>query len=80
MKSLGIAALLSLVLSLILWFINWSYWFYEMHVRDAADYSSGNALRNIMQGVSTVSVLTEYLAIFLVAVGLIIGAKRLPKD
>ncbi len=80
MKSLGIAAVLSLVLSFILWFLNWSYWFYEMHIKDPVDYGSNNALRNVMQGVSTLSVVTEYIAILLVAVGLIVAAKRLPQS
>lgn len=80
MKPLGIAAVLSLFLSFILWLVNWSYWMYEAHVAAPASYESRSAIRNVMTGVSALSVLTEYLAILLVAIALISAAKRLPKD
>jgi hypothetical protein len=80
MKSLGITAVLSLVLSFFLWLTSWSYWMYESHVANPTDYASRESIRNAMQGVSALSVLTEYLAILLIAIALIMAAKRLPKD
>ena len=80
MKPLGIAAVLSLLLSFVLWLINWSYWMYEEHVANPSSYESRAAIRNVMHAVSAVSVLTEYLAILLIAIAVISAAKRLPKE
>ena len=80
MKSLGITAVLSLLLSFILWLVNRSYWTYEAHVASPSTYESRDTIRNVMEAVSAFSVLTEYLAILLIAIALISAAKRLPKD
>lgn len=80
MKPLGIAAVLSLFLSFVLWLINWSYWMYEEHVASPSTFESRETIRNVMRAVSTVSVLTEYLAILLIAIAVISAAKRLPKE
>ncbi len=81
MKALGFSAIVAAALSFILWLVNWIYWRYtEFAPYDASRYERENVIRNIMLGVSTISIVTEYLAILLIAIGLIVAAKRLPKN
>lgn len=80
MKSLGITAVISLVLSFILWLTGWLFWMYELHVAAPATYESRDTIRTVMQVVSAISVSTEYLAILLIAIALIMAIKRLPSD
>ena len=80
MKALGFTAIAATVLSFILWLISWGYWRYiEFADYDSTRYEAQKVMRNIMLGVGTVSTLTEYLAILLIAIGLILAANRLPK-
>ena len=81
MKALGFSAVAATVVSFILWFINWSYYIYmEFMPYDSARYESQKNIRHVFQGISFFSTLTEYLALLLIAVGIIIAAKRLPKS
>lgn len=76
MKLLGISALALTVLSFLFWLINWSYWTF---LYDSMTYNNQGAVRIAMTVVSVLSTLTDYLAILLIAVGLILAAKRLPR-
>jgi hypothetical protein len=81
MKALGFSAVAATAISFILWLITWGYWRYQDLVPfDSAKYEAQKTIRYIMTGIGTVSTLTEYLAILLVAVGLILAANRLPKN
>jgi len=80
MKGLGFAAVGVTALSFVLWFVSWSYWTYQQFVPyDSATYESEKTIRYVFQGISVLSTLTEYLAILLIGVGIIMAAKRLPK-
>ena len=80
MKGIGFAAVAATVVSFILWLSSWAFWTYEQfQPYDSAKYEAQKAIRYVFQGVSFLSTLTEYLAILLIAVGLIMAAKRLPK-
>ena len=82
MKALGFSAITALVISFFLWLVNWSYWFYQNNFTtyDSATYESQKMIRYVMQGVSALSILTEYLAILLIAVCVIMMVKRLPRN
>ncbi len=81
MKALGFAAIAATAVSFLLWMITWAYWRYTEFVPyNSTDYDTQKTMRYIMTGIGTVSTLTEYLAILLVAIGLIIAANRLPKN
>lgn len=81
MKALGFSAIAATVISFILWFINWAYWFYQSNFTtyDSATYESQKMIRYVMQGISFFSAITEYLAILLIAVCVITIIKRLPQ-
>ncbi|HVE58286.1 MAG TPA: hypothetical protein VNB22_15740 [Pyrinomonadaceae bacterium] len=81
MKGLGFAAVGVTAVSFVLWLVSWSYWTYQQFgLYDPATYESQQTLRYVFQGVSVAASLTEYLAILLIAVGIIMAAKRLPKN
>ncbi|MEP6902574.1 MAG: hypothetical protein ABJA66_12535 [Actinomycetota bacterium] len=81
MKALGFTAIAATAISFILWLISWGYWRYQdLTTYDSSRYESQKVIRNIILGVGTVSTLTEYLAILLIAIGLILAANRLPKS
>lgn len=80
MKSLGITAVIALVLSFICWAIQRSYWVYEAHIAAPGGYESRNAIRNVMEIVAAFSMVMEYLAILLIAIAVIMATKRLPKE
>ena len=80
MKGIGFAAVGATVVSFILWLISWSFWTYQQfQPYDSATYESQKVIRYVFQGIGVVSTLVEYLAILLVAVGLLMAARRLPK-
>lgn len=80
MKALGFAAIAATTVSFILWLIGWAYWRYtEFAPYDSSRYEAEKIIRYVILGVNTVSTLTEYLAILLIAVAVIMAAKRLPK-
>jgi hypothetical protein len=80
MKGLGFAAVGAIVVSFILWLVSWSYWTYQQFTPyDSATYESQKMIRYVFQGVGVLATLTEYLAILLIAVAVILAAKRLPK-
>lgn len=80
MKGIGFSAVAATVVSFILWFINWAYWMYTQFMPyDSARYESQKNIRYVFQGISFFSTVTEYLALLLIAVGIIIAAKRLPR-
>jgi hypothetical protein len=80
MKGLGFAAVGATVVSFILWLISWSYWTYSAFLPyDSAAYESQKTIRYVVQGVGVLSTMLEYLAILLIAVAIIMAAKRLPK-
>ena len=74
MRGLGIAAVILTVLSFFLWLGSWSYWMFM-----AASFGYDHPLQYVAQTCSVVSTIFEMLAILLVAIGLILAAKRLPK-
>jgi hypothetical protein len=76
MKLLGVSALIMTVLSFLFWLINWSYWTF---LYSTENYDAQQSIRYVMQGISVLSVLTNYLAVLLICIGLILAAKRLPK-
>ena len=75
MRVLGIVALIMTVLSLVLWFINWIFLTFLL---GSVDFNS--PLRYLAQASSFLSALTEYLAIALLSIGLIMIAKRVVKS
>ena len=80
MQGIGFAAVGSTIVSFILWLVSWSYWTYQQfQPYDSATYEKQKVIRYVFQGVGVVSTLTEYLAILLIAVAVIMAAKRLPK-
>ncbi len=80
MKGIGFAAVGAIIVSFILWLVSWSYWTYQQfQPYDSASYESQKMIRFVFQGIGVLGVVTEYLAILLIAVGLIMAAKRLPR-
>ena len=80
MKGLSFSAVGATVVSFILWFTSWAYWTYTSLLPfDSATYEAQKAIRYVFQGIGVLSTLTEYLAILLIGVGLIMAAKRLSK-
>ena len=75
MRGLGIVALIMTVLSLVLWFINWIFFTFLLR---SVEFNS--PLRYVAQASSFLSALTEYLAIGLLSIGLIMLAKRVVKS
>lgn len=72
MKILGIAGLVFTVISFLLWLISWIFFYF---IASATGYAP--PLQQIMQGVSALAEATLYLAMFLISVGLVVGAKPL---
>ena len=80
MKVLGFTAIAATAVSFILWLITWAYWRYQEFVPyDSTRYEAQKTIRYVMTGIGTVSTLTEYLALLLIAIGLVLAANRLPK-
>ena len=80
MKGIGFAAVAATAVSFILWLISWSYWTYRQFAPyDSATYESQRTIGYVFQGIGVLATITEYLAILLVAVAVIMAAKRLPK-
>lgn len=80
MKGIGFAAIGATVVSFILWLTSWSYWTYQQfQPYDSAKYESEKAIRYVVQGIGVLSTLTEFLAILLLAVAVIMAANRLQK-
>ena len=80
MKGVGFAAVGVTIISFILWLVSWTYWTYQQFSPyDSATYEAQKAIRYVFQGIGVLGVVTEYLAILLIAVGLVMAAKRLPK-
>ena len=77
MKSLGITATILTVLSFLFWLVNWIYWTF---LYTSASNDVNNPIRYVMQGVSIISILTEYLAILLIGIGLVLAASRISKN
>lgn len=77
MKLLGISAAILTVVSFLLWIVNWTYWTF---LYSTASYDVNNPIRYVMQGVSTLSSLTEFLAILLISIGLVLVAGRVSKN
>ena len=73
MRLLGFGSVAVIFLSFICWFGNWAYWTFF-----AAAAGFSGTLSTVMRGVSTVSTLLQYLAILMLAVGLILAVKRSP--
>jgi hypothetical protein len=71
MKALGITAVILTVLSFLFWLVSWSYWTFASF---AVGYDG--PIRYVIQGISTAGVLTEYLAILIIGIGLIAASKR----
>ena len=71
MRLLGIGATIVIVLSFILWFTGWTFWTFFV---GSAGYDS--VVTKLMQGVSVVGIVLEYLAVLLVSIGLIIAGKK----
>ncbi len=74
MRGLGIGALILAVLSFILWLASWVFWTFL-----AASFSGNHPLNYVARTSSVISTIFEYLAIALISIALIIGAKYLVK-
>ncbi len=72
MRILGIAALLSALLSFVLWFAGWLYWnvlITELGVNSPARYAAMSS--------GVLSAIFEFVAIALLSIGIIAAAKRI---
>jgi hypothetical protein len=74
MRVLGFCSVAVLLLSFVLWLAQWIY-FQFLITSDAY----GSPMAKVMRGVGVVEVLTEYLAILLIAIGLIVGGTALKR-
>lgn len=75
MRGVGIGALALTLVSFVFWLASWFYFtFFAMRF----DYES--PLRYVAQAFGMLASLTEYIAIALIAVGLILAAKSLHKN
>ena len=74
MRMLGFGALVLLILSFIFWIIEWTYFHVFMQVG-----SYETAIYRIMEGVAVASALCDYLAMLLIAIGLVIGGRSLQR-
>ena len=68
MRILGAAAIGVGVIAFILWLISWIYWNVLENMGETVTY--------VIRGVSAGSVVLEFLAILLVAIGLVVGGGR----
>ena len=75
MKMLGFSALAMTLLSLVLWFVQWVLVTFFLPT-----YAMVSPLRYVWQGASLLSALAEFVAIGLLAVGLILAAGKAKKD
>ena len=74
MRGLGIGALILSVLSFFLWLASWVYWTFL-----AAKMGLNSPLDYVARTSSVISTVFEYLAMALISIALIIGAKYLVK-
>jgi hypothetical protein len=72
MKMLGFCALALTIISLMLWMVNW-----VLITFFATLYSYGSPVRYVGQTASFISAFSEFIAIALLSVGLILAASRL---
>ena len=80
MKGLGFSAVAATVVSFILWLTSWSFWTYQQFIPyDSATYDSQKTIRYVFQGIGVLGIITEYLAILLIAIAVIMAAKRLSR-
>lgn len=75
MKILGVSALAMTLMSFIFWFIQW-----VLLTFFSNSYTTGSPLRYVGQTSSVLSLLSEYIALGLLSIGLILVAGRLTKD
>lgn len=75
MRVLGIFSLASVLLSLSFWFLSWFYFTFLF-----SSFAFNSPVRYVAQGCTTLGILTEYLAIGLLSVGLIVASKRFIKS
>ncbi len=75
MKMLGFSALAMTLVSLLLWFVNWVLGTFFL-----TSYTLGSPVRYVGQACSFLSSLAEFLALGLLAVGLILAAGKATKD
>lgn len=75
MRILGISALVLSLVSLICWFANWVLLTFFI-----AMYAPGNLFRYVGQTLGFLSSITEYIAVILVSIGLIIATKSSVKN
>ena len=75
MRGLGIGALILSVLSFFLWLASWVFLTFF-----AADLNRDNPLNYLARTSSVISTIFEYLAILLISIALIIGAKSVVKS
>ena len=81
MKELASAGIIATLVSFILWLISWTFWTYQQFVPyDSATYEAQRTIRYVFQGIGAFSTLIEYLAIMLIAVAVLMAAKRLPRN
>ena len=75
MRGLGIGALILSILSFFLWLVNWASWTFF-----ATYLTINNPLNYVVRATSVISAIFEYLAMALISIALIIGAKYLVKS
>ena len=71
MRILGIVSLILTLLSLFFWFVSWLYFSFLIK-----SYSYNSPLRFVAQSCTALSAVTEYLAIALLCIGLILISKN----
>lgn len=75
MRPLGITALILTVLSFLFWLVTWVYWtFFTLPL------SQGLVLNYVVRGLGFLGYVFQTLALVLVCIGLMMAAKRLPKN
>ncbi len=75
MRILGIVSLAATLFSLFFWSLSWLYFTFLI-----ASYPYDSPLRYVAQSCAILSTLTEYLAIGLLSIGLIVISKRVVKS
>lgn len=75
MRGIGIGALILTAVSFVFWLASWIYWTFLSTL-----FGYESPVRYIGQVFGVIGIITEYLAIALVAVGLVLAAKNLPKN
>lgn len=75
MRPLGVISAILIVISFLAWLSGWIFWNFLV-----SQYSAGGSSAMVMQAITAASAAIEYLALLLIAIGLIIGGGRKSAD